>query len=82
MVTRKALVLALQRQLFSIHHQKVEVRGESAKQVQDIVASIIPNDALTLDGGAQLHALVFLVQDEVLLNLKLKINKTTNELND
>lgn len=74
MLTREALALALQRKLFSIHHQKVEVRGESAQKVQDIMTSIISDDALTLNRGAQLHTLIFLVQDAVLLNLKLKSN--------
>lgn len=72
MLTGEALALALQRKLFSIQHQKVEVRRESAQKVQDIMASIIPDDALRLDGGAQLHTLIFLIQDAVLLNLKWK----------
>lgn len=75
MLTGEALALALHRQLFSIHHQKVEVRGESAQKVQDVMTSIISDDALTLNGGAQLHTLVFLIQDMVLLNLKLKARK-------
>lgn len=79
MAAREALALALQGKLLSVHHQKVEVRGESAQKVQDIMAAIVSEDALALDGGAQLHTLVLLVQDAVLLDLKLRIEKTTNE---
>lgn len=66
----EALALALWRQLLSIHRQEVEVRREGTEKVQNVVAAIISDDALTLDRGAQLHCLIFLVQHAVPLDLK------------
>lgn len=70
MLAGEALALTLWRQLLSIHRQEVEVRREGTKKVQNIVSAIISNDALTLDGGAQLHCLIFLVQHAVPLDLQ------------
>lgn len=66
----EALALALRRQLLALHGQEVEVGGEGAQQVQDVVAAVVPDDALALDGGAQLHRVVLLVQDVVPLDLR------------
>lgn len=69
-MAREALELTLWRQILSIHKQEVEVRRESTKKVENVVPSVVPDDALTLDGGAQLHRLIFLVQHAVSLHLK------------
>lgn len=71
MLAGKALEFTLWRKLLSIHEQEIEVRWEGAKEVQNIVASVISNNALTLDRGAQLHSLVFLIQNTVSLDLKI-----------
>lgn len=65
----EALQLALGGQLLAVHQQEVEVGGEGAQEVQDVVAPVVADDALALDGGAQLHDLILLVEDVVPLNL-------------
>lgn len=69
-MAREALEPTLLQKLLSVHKQEVEVRREGTQKIQDIVASIISNDALALDGGAKLHRFVFLVQNAVPLYLK------------
>lgn len=49
MLAGEALALTLWRQLLSVHRQEVEVRRESAEKVQNIVAAVVSDDALTLD---------------------------------
>lgn len=66
----EAMALTLWRKLLSVHRQEVEIRGESAKKVQNIVSAIISNDAFTLHRGAQLHNVVLLIQHLVSLDLK------------
>lgn len=46
----EALQLALGGQLLAVHQQEVEVGGEGAQEVQDVVAPVVADDALALHG--------------------------------
>lgn len=66
----KAQPLALGRQLLTVHGQEAKVGRESTEQVQDVVAPIITDDALALDGRAELYGHLLLVKHGVPLHLK------------
>lgn len=59
----------LRGKLLPFHRQEVQVGGEGPQKVQDVVASIVANYALTLNRGTQLHGLILLIQHIVSLNL-------------
>lgn len=65
----EALQLALRWKLLAVHQQEVEVGGEGAQEVQDVVAAVVADDALALNGRAQLHDFILLVEDIVSLYL-------------
>lgn len=56
--------LRLLAQLHSLDLEEVDVGREGAEEVKDVVASVVPDDSLVLDRGAQLHLLA-LVSDHL-----------------
>ena len=59
---RKPVLLGDHAHFLALHVEEVDIRRESAQQVEDVVTTVVAYDAFALDGRNQFHGLFFVVE--------------------
>ena len=59
-------------QFHPFHFEEVDVWGEGAQEVEDVVAAVVADDALALDGRAEANLFVLVVDHRVRQDLQLR----------
>ena len=70
MRNRKPVLLGNHAHFFALDVEEVDVGREGAEEVEDVVATVVADDAFALDRRHELHGFVFVVENAMRVDLQ------------